>query len=564
MKKRIAATILILGNMAVASGTYYATDGFPYAPAAGQPGSTAIHMDSATFVAWADGYENYEFGTHLAPQWKFPAKALGEAEGEIGEIVSLGRGGRITLVFSGGISDGPGADFAVFENAFSDSFLELAYVEVSSDGTNFTRFPGYSWSTAEDAAAETINPTLVKGLAGKYRQGYGMPFDLDDLRRAYEAQLVGNTDFTNSFAGALTNMYPLLDLSHVSHVRLVDVVGDGTATDAAGFQVYDPYPTISSAGFDLDAIGVINQPAPTGLLQAILFDPIPHQKLAFGSVELQATADSGLPVSYSIQSGSATVAADVLSFTGTGVVEVVANQAGNTFYAPASPVLHSFHVAEEIQHIFVELLPNQLQSGGTIQMNAYASSGLPVLMEVYEGPAAVMIGETNHVLDLANETGDVTLRAYQPGDATHAPAEDVFVEFEIVEAGASNAPLTLVQWAVLHSVSANGLADSDSDGVIDFQEFIMGGDPSLGTDRPLPVIGNSVDAYGRPSVTFEYSFDRTALGRCWISRSDDLSVWTNAVPEVLEQNEDGDLLHLKVQFPADVTSGFFRLLFEEQ
>ena len=56
-------------------------------------------------------------------------------------VVSLGDGGSITLTFAHPLSDGTGPDLAVFENAFNDTFLELAFVEVSSDGANFVRFP---------------------------------------------------------------------------------------------------------------------------------------------------------------------------------------------------------------------------------------------------------------------------------------------------------------------------------------------------------------------------------------------------------------------------------------
>ena len=44
----------------------------------------------------------------------------------------------------------------------------------------------------------------------------------------------------------------------VRWVRLVDIVGDGSCTDSFGRVIYDPYPTEGSAGFDLDAVGVIN------------------------------------------------------------------------------------------------------------------------------------------------------------------------------------------------------------------------------------------------------------------------------------------------------------------
>jgi len=59
-----------------------------------------------------------------------------------------------------------GFDFAVFENSFNDSFLELAFVEVSSDGINFVRFPATS-NTQTDVQITgfgTIDPTYINNL----------------------------------------------------------------------------------------------------------------------------------------------------------------------------------------------------------------------------------------------------------------------------------------------------------------------------------------------------------------------------------------------------------------
>jgi hypothetical protein len=39
----------------------------------------------------------------------------------------------------------------------------------------------------------------------------------------------------------------------------VDIVGDGTALDSFGSPIFDPYPTVGSAGFDLDGVAVMNQ-----------------------------------------------------------------------------------------------------------------------------------------------------------------------------------------------------------------------------------------------------------------------------------------------------------------
>lgn len=225
----IALSILSLSSTALAG---------PYAPAAGQPGSTAIGKDDPAIEAWATGHSSYTPGAGVNSPFNDPAQALGVAEGTNFDIVSLGDSGQITLTFATPIANGAGADFAVFENSFSDTFLELAWVEVSGDGTNFIRFANHSL-TANPVPflGGSIDPTNLDGLAGKYRMGFGTPFDLADV-----------------------------GLAQVTHVRLVDIVGNGTAFDSDNHVIYDPFPTSGSAGFDLDAVAVLHQvPEPASL-----------------------------------------------------------------------------------------------------------------------------------------------------------------------------------------------------------------------------------------------------------------------------------------------------------
>ena len=163
-------------------------------------------------------------------------KAYGSATTDYSHIVCLGDDGRITLYFPHPVKDGPGADFAVFENSFSDTFLELAFVEVSSDGVNFFRFPSASLTAGLVGSFGTIDPTNLSGLAGKYRGGFGTPFDLASLPFS-----------------------PQLDKNHIPFIRLIDIRGNGSAKDSDNRPIYDPHPTTGSAGFDLDAIGVIHR-----------------------------------------------------------------------------------------------------------------------------------------------------------------------------------------------------------------------------------------------------------------------------------------------------------------
>lgn len=190
-------------------------------------------MDSADISSWADQVVTMRYGPAVDEAFRTPDKALGPAAGNSFDIVSLGRGGSIILSFSEGISNGPGWDFAVFENAFDDFFLELGTVAVSSDGITYHSFDTVSLTPAPIPAFGEIDVTEVNGFAGTFRQGFGTPFDFDDLPDGHG-----------------------LDLSQVRYVMITDVVGDGTVLDTGGNVIYDPYPTVGSAGIDLDAIGV--------------------------------------------------------------------------------------------------------------------------------------------------------------------------------------------------------------------------------------------------------------------------------------------------------------------
>ena len=223
-----------------------------FAPPAGQEGTTAMHCDSSAFVAWATGcvvergpmrIDKPESG--LA-SYGVDADGIGKPDGEL--LVSLGDGGNAVLTFDSPIYNGPGPDFAVFENPLENAqqpgffFLELGFVEVSSDGVNYVRFPAISNvpESPQVGSFGCVEPQLVHNFAGKYAPLYGTPFDLDELPDD-----------------------ALLDKNKITHVRIVDVVGtinpDYATYDSEGHIVNDPWPTpFASSGFDLDAVGVIH------------------------------------------------------------------------------------------------------------------------------------------------------------------------------------------------------------------------------------------------------------------------------------------------------------------
>jgi hypothetical protein len=214
-----------------------------YAPAPPDPTTTAVAYDDARVVAWATGVDDYSPGPGVTQtQYMMPSQALGPAGTNTLAVVTLGNGGSITLSFAAPITDGDGWDFAVYENSFaSDIFLELAFVEVSSDGTHFARFDSAFQGTATPSTNSSGTAAQIGGLAGSYMVGYGTPFDLAALANSPAVR-----DGT-------------VDLTAIQHVRIVDIIGDGTTRDSFGRGIVDPISSGPTAGFDLDGIAVLNQ-----------------------------------------------------------------------------------------------------------------------------------------------------------------------------------------------------------------------------------------------------------------------------------------------------------------
>jgi len=248
--------ILFSRTILLISGLVFSTLLFAQYPVpAGQPGTSAMHKDSTAFIGWAStciierGYVNIADTTFidiLSNSNKTTYGNNGDAIGPADDmVVSLGDHGSALLGFDPPIVNRTGPDFAVFENSFGDSFLELGFVEVSSDGQRFVRFPAVSLTpdNQQISTFDTLDATKIHNFAGKYRHGYGTPFDLADIEDSLG-----------------------LDLNHIIFIRVIDVVGcildPYATTDSQGHKVNEPWPTpFNTGGFDLDAIGTIHTKA---------------------------------------------------------------------------------------------------------------------------------------------------------------------------------------------------------------------------------------------------------------------------------------------------------------
>lgn len=137
-----------------------------------------------------------------------------------------------------------------------------------------------------------------------------------------------------------------------------------------------------------------------------------------------ATATSGLPVSFSIVSGPASInpVTNLLTILGVGNVTIRATQAGDNVYDTAAPVTQTFAVGKAPQTIsFPVITDKDFANTTSFTISATASSGLTVTYSLISGPATLS-GSTVTLTGL----GTVTIRASQPGDTNYlaAPAVD--------------------------------------------------------------------------------------------------------------------------------------------
>ena len=282
-------TIVLEGLVESDAGIHGFIDPNTHGPAGPRDPNAIVHP---AFRGWATAWSEYRPGPHVDTGWDEPNKALDVVTGDNSDIVSLGElwqedlasgkvPGSITLVFGDPcnpndprhIRDGAGFDIAVFENAFASQvntlagsvsgqmLAELAFVEVSTNGRDFARFPSLSLTDRRVGAYGTIDVRQVQGLAGRHPNGYSQC-----MGTAFDLQVLAGDPLVTS---------GLVDLTDIRYVRIVDIPGSGDFLDQAiefidpcsgpdwtcyarNRPIYDQWPTWGSGGFDLEAVGVLH------------------------------------------------------------------------------------------------------------------------------------------------------------------------------------------------------------------------------------------------------------------------------------------------------------------
>lgn len=264
------------------------------------------------------------------------------------------------------------------------------------------------------------------------------------------------------------------------------------AFSAAGFAFSGEYIGTSTANARFTNVRVsYSSPAP-GSSQTIDFPPISNQSFGGPPVQLNATATSGLPVTYQIVGGQAGLSGNILTPAGVGEITVRAIQNGNIDFLPAAPVEQTFTVAKAPALVSLSNLAHTYDGETKSALVATDPTGLVVDLR-YDGGQAAPVG-----------TGTYEVTAVVVSDHYQGSASGTLV---------ISPELTALQaWRKEYFGTPDGLgqgadaADPDHDGLMNLMEFATGTDPTTPSITPV-----SLDFADDGRLEFTYHRLRAAI-----------------------------------------------------
>jgi endonuclease/exonuclease/phosphatase family metal-dependent hydrolase len=217
-----------------------------------------------------------------------------------------------------------------------------------------------------------------------------------------------------------------------------------------------------TSGHSATASVLTGEPA----LQNQMIDfPVLGAQVATNVLVLTATASSGLPVSFAVAEGPATISSGAnLSFTGAGTVSIVASQAGNAEWNPAPDITNTFTVTKAFATVVIGDLTHMYDGG-------------PKSATATTTPAGLTVGLT-----------------YNGSSNTPAAAGTYAVTGTVYEALYQGTASATLQILTLTNVFINWLDDReldpenpdlapdedlDGDGMTTWEEFLADTDPTL-------------------------------------------------------------------------------------
>ncbi|MEQ9007340.1 MAG: MBG domain-containing protein, partial [Ekhidna sp.] len=259
---------------------------------------------------------------------------------------------------------------------------------------------------------------------------------------------------------------------------------DITATGGATFNAFSSIDNGNVSGWTFNRLS-----------QTIDFTDIPDMPLDAPDFELEATATSGLPVSFEVISGNVELVGDgsTVSILGGGPVQIQARQAGNIDYDPAPSVVKSFTVTKLGQTIVFEELASKTVLDEDFELEATGGgSGNPVTFTSSNLDVATVTGSLVSIIG----EGSTTITASQAGNDDYDAAADVEQVLTVTK------PLQVI---VFGEIPDRKLTDPD------FELSATGGDSGnpvtfSSSDITIAEIdGNTVSILGAGTVTITAS-----------------------------------------------------------
>ena len=300
--------------------------------------------------------------------------------------------------------------------------------------------PKFSAAATESSVpgAYAITPTAGSLTATNYSFGTFTPANLTITAQAATVTL---GDLAQTYTGAtrpvkVTTAPAGLSVT-LSYAGTGGTTYAASATPPTDAGSYTVTATVNAAGYS----GTTTQTLVVAKAsQTITIAPLPTSVAlnTLANVAITASASSGLPVSFGLDTGSAAAVglsaavspSTLTSLNGsTGTVKLIATQAGNTNYDAASTASADLEVTKANQKITFTGPTDQAFNAASPTLSLAATTdatGLAVSFAVVSGNATV----TGSTLTLTG-TGKVVVRASQAGDGTYNAAPSVDQVFSV-------------------------------------------------------------------------------------------------------------------------------------
>ena len=280
----------------------------------------------------------------------------------------------------------------------------LAVIDESGDATNGTIIAQVSLAESVWVAEDTSNGNV-----------YVLNADGNEVYVLSPATVPGAPTIgtaTAGIGGAVVGFTPPASDGH-NAITAYTVTASDTSHPANGGQTASgttspiTVPALTGGDtytFRVTATNTVGTGPPSGasnpvtvlLAQSITFSTSPPTPASYGSTYTpEATATSGMPVSFTIDSSSTPGACSIdgsgtVTFTGVGTCVVDANQGGDTAFAPAPMLSQTIAVGKGSQTItFTSTAPSDATVGGRSYTFGTTTSGLPVEASTPPAPGGV-------------------------------------------------------------------------------------------------------------------------------------------------------------------------------